>query len=200
MKFRPTLTKGLRHFYSKTGGQLDITFLACSGCQSRYRNFARDGDTNYRCVGASSRLHTFSDGAPGTIPRDQLDATLADPKELSGVLNKTLEAIAAIRTRGLSESESTRRAMDEFRKATDPLAVWLDRHTVLRPDAVIPQDRLYQEYSRHCSDAGRPTISKTAFGRAMKKLRPSVGDYQRTVNGVLAWCYVGIGLATKEDE
>jgi phage/plasmid-associated DNA primase len=70
---------------------------------------------------------------------------LADPAELSGVLNKALEAIAAIRSRGLSESTSTRRAMDEFRKATDPPAVWLDRHTVLRPDAVIPQDRRYQE-------------------------------------------------------
>ena len=142
---------------------------------------------------------TFADGAPGTIPRDRLDAMLADPTELSGVLNKALEAIAAIRSRGLSESDSTRRAMDEFRQATDPLAVWLDRHTVLRADAVISQDRLYREYCRNCSDAGRPTISKTAFGRAMKKLRPTVADYQRTVNGVLAWCYVGIGLVAKEE-
>jgi hypothetical protein len=76
----------------------------------------------------------------------------------------------------------------------------LDRNTILHPDAVTPQDRLYREYCRNCSDAGRPTISKTAFGRAMKKLRPAVGDYQRTVNGLLAWCYVGIGLVAKEDE
>lgn len=142
---------------------------------------------------------TFADGAPGTIPRDRLDAMLADPAELSGVLNKAIEAIAALRSRGLSESDSTRRAMDEFRQATDPLAVWLDRCTVLHSDAVIPQDRLYREYSQNCSTAGRPTISKTAFGRAMKKLRPTVSDYQRTVNGVLAWCYVGIGLVAKED-
>jgi putative DNA primase/helicase len=143
---------------------------------------------------------TFADGASGTIPRDRLDAMLAAPTELSGVLNKALEAIAAIRSRGLSESDSTRRAMDEFRQATDPMAVWLDRHTILLPDAVIPQDRLYREYSHNCSSAGRPTISKTAFGRAMKKLRPTVADYQRTVNGVLAWCYVGIGLVAKEGE
>ncbi len=143
---------------------------------------------------------TFSDGAPGTIPRDRLDAMLADPEELSGVLNKALEAIAAIRCHGLSESDSSRRALDEFRQATDPLAVWLDRYTILHPDAVIPQDRLYREYGRNCSDAGRPTISKTAFGRAMKKLRPTVGDYQRTVSGVLGWCYVGIGLVAKEAE
>src|SRR5262249_19071467 len=57
MKFRPALTKGFRHFYSKTCGQFDITFLACSRCRTRYRSFARDGDANYWCVGTSSRLH-----------------------------------------------------------------------------------------------------------------------------------------------
>ncbi len=35
--------------------------------------------------------------------------------------------------------------------------------------------------------------------RAMKKLRPTVTDYQRTVNGVLSWCYVGIGMVAKEE-
>lgn len=63
---------------------------------------------------------------------------------------------------------------------------------------MIPQDRLYRGYSQNCSNAGRPTISKTAFGRAIEKLRPAVADYQRTVNGVLAWCYVRIGLVAKE--
>ena len=140
----------------------------------------------------------FADGAPDTIPSDKLDAILSDPSELSGVLNKALEAHAAIRTRGLSESDSTNRATDEFRQATDPLAVWLDRKTILHPDAVTPQEHLHREYCRNCSDAGRPTISKTAFGRAMKKLRPTVTDYQRTVNGVLAWCYVGISLLAGE--
>jgi hypothetical protein len=100
----------------------------------------------------------------------------------------------------LSESNSTRRSFDEFRQATDPLSVWLDHNTLLHPDVVTPQDQLYREYCRNCFDAGRPTITKTAFGLAMKKLRPTVANYQRTVNGALPWCYVGIGLVTKEDE
>jgi putative DNA primase/helicase len=141
---------------------------------------------------------TFADGAPDTIPSDKLDAMLADPAELSGVLNKALEALAAIRTRGLSASASTNRATDEFRQATDPLAVWLDRKTTLHPDAVTPKDQLHREYCHDCSKAGRPTITKTAFGLAMKKLRPTVTDYQRKVNDVLSWCYVGIGMLTSE--
>jgi putative DNA primase/helicase len=143
---------------------------------------------------------TFADGTPGTIPRDQLDCKLAASEELSGVLNKALEAIAAIRTRGLSESGSMRCAMEEFRQATDPLAVWLDRRTIMHPGTLIPQDRLYREYCRNCSATGRPTITKTAFGRAIKKLRPSIAMKQRTVNGVLGWCYIGIGLADERSE
>ena len=39
---------------------------------------------------------TFADGDPDTIPGDKLDAILSDPVELSGVLNKALEALAAM--------------------------------------------------------------------------------------------------------
>ena len=59
---------------------------------------------------------------------------------------------------------------------------------------MTPQDQLHRDYCRNCADAGRPTITKTAFGRAMKKLRPNVTDHQRTVNGSLVWCYIGIAF------
>jgi len=136
---------------------------------------------------------TFHAGDPGTLPRDQLDAMLADPTELSGVLNKALEALASVRNHGLTESDSIRRAMDEFRQTTDPVAVWLDRNTVLEPDALIAADRLWQDYNQDCVAKGRPTVSKTALGRAIAQLRPTVEKRQRTLNERLSWCYVGIG-------
>jgi P4 family phage/plasmid primase-like protien len=136
---------------------------------------------------------TFHAGDPGTIPGDQLDAMLADPTELSGVLNKAIEAVASIRRRGLSESESIRRAMDEFRQTTDPLAEWLDRNTALGPDALITADQLWQEYRQDCITRYRPIASKTALGSALAQLRPTVERKQRTVNGRVTWCYVGIG-------
>lgn len=143
---------------------------------------------------------TFHSDDPGTLPRDQLDSMLADPDELSGVLNKALEALASIRSHGLSESESTRRAMDEFRQTTDPVAVWLDRNTVLEPEAVIPADRLWQDYNQDCVAKGRPTVSKTALGRAVAQLRPTIEKRQRTVNGRLSWCYAGLGTVVDEHE
>ena len=143
---------------------------------------------------------TFQAGDPGTLPRDQLDAMLADSTELSGVLNKALEALTSVRAHGLTESESTLRAMDEFRQTTDPLAVWLDRNTAIEPDALIPADRVWQDYNHDCMAKGRPTLSKTALGRAMAQLRPTVEKRQRTVNDRLSWCYVGIGLIVKDHE
>jgi phage/plasmid-associated DNA primase len=139
----------------------------------------------------------FVDGAPDTISSDKLDAMLADPSELSGVLNKALEALASIRSNGFSQSNSSRGAMDEFRQSTDPLAVWLDRYTILESDALIPADRLWQDYNQDCVAKRRPTMSKTALGRAIAELRPTVETRQRTVNGRIAWCYIGIGQIEK---
>jgi putative DNA primase/helicase len=144
---------------------------------------------------------TFHAGDPSTIPREQLDAMLANPGELSGVLNKALDALQSIRCHGLSESESTRRATDEFRQTTDPVAVWLDRNTVLEPDSLVPADRLWQDYNQDCMAKSRPTVSKTAFGLALAQLRPTVEKRQRTVNDRLSWCYIGIGpVATAHGE
>ncbi len=106
---------------------------------------------------------TFADGAPGTIPRDQLDPMLAEPGRVERPAQQGAGGHRRDPHRSLSESNLTRWAMDEFRKATDPLAVWLDRQTVLRPDAVIPQDQLYQEYTPSllaCFDAGRPPSAR----------------------------------------
>lgn len=143
---------------------------------------------------------TFAEGAKGTIPRAQLDAMLADPGELSGVLNKALLALESLRKKGFTDCDSTQRAMDEFRQATDPLAVWLDSATVLLPHAFVVQDRLWREYNRACEVAGRPTLSKTSFGRALRKLRPTVTDARRTVSSDRPWVYAGIGLRAEEEQ
>jgi P4 family phage/plasmid primase-like protien len=142
-------------------------------------------------------VRTFQSGDPGTLPRDQLDAMLADPAELGGALNKALQALASIRAQGFSESDSTRRAMDEFRQSTDPLGVWLDHATVEGPEELITCERLLLEYNNESSAKGRPATTKTAFGVAFSVLRPAVETRQRTVNNKLSWCYVGIALASE---
>jgi hypothetical protein len=85
-------------------------------------------------------------------------------------------------------------AWSEFRCATDPLNVWLDAHTVEDPDGMIVKEELLAAYNTACVVAGRPTMTKTAFGLALKRARKGIGEAQRTVNLKTRWVYTGIRL------
>jgi P4 family phage/plasmid primase-like protien len=142
---------------------------------------------------------TFSDTDTATIPREILDAALVQPEELSGVLNEAIKVWRRVRTHGLTESASMRAAWDELRAATDPFAVWLDRYTVTHSEAVTPQSVMIEHYARYAERTGAPAMTKTGFGRALKRYRPKVIDAKRTVSDSVPWCYVGIGLVTEAE-
>jgi putative DNA primase/helicase len=137
-------------------------------------------------------------GHPGEIPRDVLDALLAEPTELSGVLNRALAALTGILQRGLLQSESMRSAHAEFQQVTDPLLVWLDRKTVEDSEAVVVKSALLAAYNKAASKARRPTITQTAMTQALARLRPNVQIAQRTVAGKVEYVYVGLGLREEE--
>ena len=139
---------------------------------------------------------TFDETDPDTVPRAVLDARLSQPGELSGLLNKALDALAAIRQGRFTESASTRAALEEFRRTTDPLAVWLDQNTVERPDAMVPKDKMRSMYGQACQDAGRPIMPDTQFTAALKRLRPKVQPAQRRVDGKPTRVFLGLGFLT----
>jgi putative DNA primase/helicase len=140
----------------------------------------------------------FEEGATGTAKREDLDAQLADPVELSGVLNKVLFALEQIREHGFTQSESMNAAWQEFRNVTDPLNVWLDLNTVTVPNMMVPKADLVAAFNKHLADSRRPAMTKTAFGLAIKRARPVVEASQRTWQGRVTEVYTGIGMATKE--
>lgn len=143
---------------------------------------------------------TFEEGAEGTAPREELDARLSQPEELSGVLNKVLDALAKIRCSGFTQSDSMTQAWHEFRRTTDPLSVWLEANTAEDPDGIAVKKDLNAAYNASRTAAGHPTMNSTAFGLALKRIRKSLGDAQRTVNGKLQWVYTGICLKAKEEK
>jgi hypothetical protein len=62
------------------------------------------------------------------------------------------------------------------------------------PQAVVPKAVLRSAYGAACERAGRPTLTEKAFGQAFHPHRRAIEEKQRTVNGRLQWCYVGIGM------
>jgi P4 family phage/plasmid primase-like protien len=134
-------------------------------------------------------------GTAQEIPRAELDARLAGLQELSGVLNKALAVLPRLRDQGFTVSTSMRQAAEEFRETTDPLAGWLDRMTTEHPDAMVSKDTLVQAYNADCDRAGKPRVTKNAFGRALRRLRPQLEEAQRTWEGRdHTWVWRGLGL------
>lgn len=135
------------------------------------------------------------------IPRDVLDARLQAPAELSGLLNQALEGLRHVQEqRGFTEPASVQAAWKDFQATTDPPAVWLERYTIDDPDAFCPGKMLRIAYNAAAEREGRPTLTETAFGRALRKHRPTLEYKQRTVGGRLQWCYIGIGLTAEDSQ
>ncbi len=127
-----------------------------------------------------------------------LSAQLAAPGELSGVLSKALATLPGMRARGgFTHNESMQSAMTEFREMTDPLAAWLDRYTVVRPEAFVSKKDLAILYNAACSAASRPPISAKAFHTAVRRLRPTVKEGQRTIQGEMKDVFLGLALTNK---
>jgi len=133
------------------------------------------------------------------VPREELDARLSEPGELSGVLNRALAVLPRIQREGFTESESMRDAWEEFKAMTDPVAVWLENNTVSEANAWVPKSALIAAYNKSAEESGRAGLTAQAFGRAMKRARPEVGEAQRTVGGRQVKCYTGVGLKGGDD-
>jgi putative DNA primase/helicase len=131
--------------------------------------------------------------------RDELDAELAAPGELSGVLNKALDAWPRVMAHGITETQSMRDAWNDFRETTDPLAVWLDRNTACSPELYVACKTLLFAYNEDNAKHGRPFLTGTSFGMGLSRQRPGLERKQRTVQGEYVWCYVGIDLRRHAD-
>jgi putative DNA primase/helicase len=131
-------------------------------------------------------------------PRERipnLAALLANPQELSGVLNRAIATLPGMIERGgFSISESTQAAMMEFREMTDPLAAWLDQYTVLASEDVVSKKDLCIAYNAHAEGAARPVMSAKSFCTAVRRLRPTVKEAQRSIHGSVQWVFLGLGM------
>ncbi|MCH8840732.1 MAG: hypothetical protein IH831_08685, partial [Planctomycetes bacterium] len=140
-------------------------------------------------------------GSSQELTRAELDARLTAPNELSGLLNKAIEAWRRIELHGrLSEPESVQQAWRDFHAMTDPLSTWLDQFTVDDPNAVVTKQVLRAAYGAACEQTGRPAPSDNAFSRALRKARPDVTKGQKTINGRVQWCFLGICLRSEDSQ
>ncbi len=129
-----------------------------------------------------------------------IDARLADPRELSGVLNKALDALPHVLERSITETPSMREAWHELRTVTDPIAVWINRSTIDKPGIHISKSKLWTAYNTDAEEHGRPPCTSTAFSIALNRVRPDLQDGQRKVGGKEGVrCWLNIGLKAEQE-
>jgi putative DNA primase/helicase len=128
-------------------------------------------------------------------PRSILQRRLCSRLELSGALNKALEALQRVRLScRFTEPAESHLAVKTYQAANDTIAAWLDEHTTISGDAIVLQSELHAAYTSHCRRCGRRPASKQAFGRLLREVRPEIKPTQRTVAGRRTWVYAGIAL------
>jgi len=149
------------------------------------------------------RVHPFNRRFRGTgaeVPQQELLERLSTPEELSGVLNKALDALKRIRQRGYIVTASMQEAFEDLRETTDPFAVWCTRELAELPEALVPKADVRTAFDRYAREHGLAAMTDTAFGVAMRRRYPHIDLKQRTVRGQLSWCYIGIGLASHHSQ
>jgi hypothetical protein len=59
---------------------------------------------------------------------------------------------------------------------------------------MVAKGELLAAFNRHLAEGGKPSMTKMAFGLAVKRARPEISEGQRTIQGRVQWVYTGIGL------
>ena len=126
--------------------------------------------------------------------REDLDAELAQPGELSGALNEALRLVSRVHARGIAETASMREAWSDLRARTDSVSVWLERATLVSSSAWVPKSELLRTYTNDCHASGRPVLTATALGISLKKARPAVMEAKRMVGDQRLSVWIGIAL------
>jgi hypothetical protein len=133
-------------------------------------------------------------GQRGEIPRQVLDAQLAAPAELAGVLNRALAAQPSSLGHRLPMTPTMRSAWDEFRGATDWVLIWLERMLVADSTGVIEKQAIHQALIREAQRQRRAVLAPSTLYAKIRQQWPHVTEAQRRIdptrNGVE--CFVGL--------
>jgi putative DNA primase/helicase len=119
---------------------------------------------------------------------------LATDSEISGLLNRGLDALPTLLARGgFAATEKTTKAAEQFRTDSDSVAGFLGESYVIDPDpaARIPRANLFQAYRFWCTENNRGALGKQRFNRRIVALYPAVTVVQAA--GVEHWQGIRLG-------
>lgn len=114
-----------------------------------------------------------------TIPKEEQDKTLHTQiiqSELSGVFNWMLQGLdRLLEQKGFTESESSKRILNEYRKSSNSVALFIDEHCEINSNQFTPVKDIYRWYKSFCVENNYRQVSNTTFRDRLQE------------NGVSVW-------------
>jgi len=136
----------------------------------------------------------------------KLDARLAAPGELSGVLNRALMEMPRLREyRRFHYGPSVEEATRELRREVDPNRGIIEPIFEDNPSRHVPCWKAYDEVKKAFLAAGHPVPTLQAFGRIMQKVFPHIRlgsrrDPEDEYRSKRVYCGIGWAIPTKDGQ
>lgn len=116
-------------------------------------------------------------------------------KEMDYAIAMAMQALHSLYENGeLTESENSRKCVEEARKSTDSVMAFICDMLVVKKDAWLERSRTYDAYNEYCKDNGRQPLGKSKFYTEMKRK----GFLPRKVQGIQK--FKGISIREPEFE
>lgn len=129
----------------------------------------------------------------GVNADENIAERMITPSELSGLLNVALDGLRRLHLqRQFTVNESTTRALEDYRRNTDNLSVFLDEMCIIDPPQHISKGVLFDTYKRWCMDSNLRPLGKIKFNdRLQQQIK---GLREERPSKVQPWEWVGVGL------
>lgn len=106
-----------------------------------------------------------------TFHKDEQDHTLTNKliQELPGIFNWSLEGLKRLRRNGqFTRAASASELLEQFKRESNPLLVWMDTCTELTSYPETSSATLFKAYQEWAEENGYPLKNQTSFGRELK--------------------------------
>jgi putative DNA primase/helicase len=141
------------------------------------------------------RLVPFTQRFEGSRQDPKLPEKLRE--ELTGVFAWMVSGCLEWQEHGLGEPESVRSATNQYREEMDTLATFIDENCVVRAEAYVLSERLYQQYSIWCDNSGERKEPQKGF---VARLSERGFERKRATAGVNRGRYIWRGIGLLNDE
>jgi len=134
-------------------------------------------------------------------PNPDLIKELTTEEELSGFLNKVLEALTRLEIKGEpTRTETVEKAMEMWMRRANSVYAFVSDCVVSDPKGYETKDDVYSHYVEYCEENDLRVLSKNIFASELQKYAKGVKSGMKRLGGRRVTVWYGIRLKCDESE